>query len=175
MKLTNRLIGVLGLSCLSPLLWAADVPGSQDLQDVPRLADAHIVDYTVKPAAERIYPMGPIRKISGRLRFDGQVDARGETTAITYELPAGHSATEAFTAAREALQAKDAELLFWCQFVGHGTFLVGSVLGRRTGFCQLAADALTDPLAQWARIAGGWHFDLGVDVAGGRAAGVAGL
>lgn len=132
MKLTNRLIGVLGLSCLSPLLWAADVPGSQDLQDVPRLADAHIVDYTVKPDAERIYPMGPIRKISGRLRFDGQVDARGETTAITYELPAGHSATEAFTAAREALQAKDAELLFWCQArdCGESSLWANEVLGN---------------------------------------------
>ena len=132
MKLTNRLIGVLGLSCLSPLLWAADVPGSQDLQDVPRLADAHIVDYTIKPDAERIYPMGPIRKISGRLRFDGQVDARGETTAITYELPAGHSATEAFTAAREALQAKDAELLFWCQArdCGESSLWANEVLGN---------------------------------------------
>ena len=115
MKPTNRFICALGLSCLSPLLWAADVPGSHDLRDVPRLGDAQIVDYTVKPDVERIYPMGAIRKISGRLRFEGQVNARGQTTAITYELPAEHSATEAFTAAREALQAKDAQLLFWCQ------------------------------------------------------------
>ena len=115
MKIPNRYILALSLSCFSPLLWASDVPGSQDLPDVPRLADAQIVDYAVKPDVERIYPMGSIRKISGRLRFEGQVNTRGQTTAITYELPAEHSATEAFTAAREALQEQGAELLFWCQ------------------------------------------------------------
>ena len=115
MKIPNRYMLALGLSCLSPLLWASDVPGSHDLPDVPRLADAQIVDYSVKPDVERIYPMGSIRKISGRLRFEGQVTSRGQTTAVTYELPAEHSATEAFTAAREALQKQGAELLFWCQ------------------------------------------------------------
>ena len=49
------------------------------------------------------------------MRFDGQVSARGQTTSVTYELPAEHSSTEAFTAAREALQKQGAELLFWCQ------------------------------------------------------------
>lgn len=115
MKLSRRFICVLGLSSLSPLVWAADVPGSQDLRDVPRLADAQIIDYTEHPEVERIYPMGSIRKISGRLRYESQVNTRGQTTAITYELPAERSSSEAFTAAREALQAKGAELLFWCQ------------------------------------------------------------
>ncbi|BBP66374.1 hypothetical protein PHLH5_39150 [Pseudomonas sp. Cab53] len=36
-------------------------------------------------------------------------------TSVTYELPPEHSATQAFTAAREALQKQGAELLFWCQ------------------------------------------------------------
>ena len=35
--------------------------------------------------------------------------------AITYQLPLEHSADEAFTAAREALQQQGAQLLFWCQ------------------------------------------------------------
>ena len=106
MKHSARLILTLGLTCTSSLLWAADVPGSLDLPGVPRLADAQIVDYTVRPDVERIYPMGSIRKISGRLRFEAQLNTRGQTTAVTYELPAEHSATEAFTAAREALQAQ---------------------------------------------------------------------
>ena len=115
MNIPNRFIWALGLSCLSNWAWAADVPGSQDLQGLPRLADAQIVDYSVKPDIERIYPMGSIRKISGRLRFEGQVNSRGQTTAVTYELPAEHTGSEAFTAAREALQKEGAELLFWCQ------------------------------------------------------------
>jgi hypothetical protein len=110
---------VLGLTLcagmFSSALWAADVPGSRDLEMVPRLTDAEIVDYRPAAELERIYPMGSIRKISGQLRFDGQVSARGNVTGVTYQLPAERTSAEAFTAAREALQAQGAELLFWCQ------------------------------------------------------------
>lgn len=115
MSLPKRSLSLLALCCFSPLLFAADVPGSQDLPIVPRLADAQIVDYRPAVELERIYPLGSIRKISGQLRFDGQVSARGQTTSVTYELPPEHASTEAFTAAREALQKQGAELLFWCQ------------------------------------------------------------
>lgn len=110
-----RSFSVLLLSCVSSALFAADVPGSHDLPTLPRMTDAQIVDYRPPVELERIYPMGSIRKISGQLRFDGQLSARGNLTAVTYELPAEHSSTEAFTAARETLQKQGAELLFWCQ------------------------------------------------------------
>lgn len=110
-----RFLSALTLCCFSPLVFAADVPGSQDLPIVPRMADAQIVDYRPAAELERIYPLGAIRKISGQLRFDGQVSARGQATSVTYELPPEHSSTAAFTAAREALQQQGAELLFWCQ------------------------------------------------------------
>jgi len=115
MKVPMRLIRIFGLCCFSPLLFAADVPGSHDLPLVPRLADAQIVDYRPAADVERIYPLGAIRKISGQLRYDGQVSVRGQATSVTYELPPEHSSTEAFTVAREALQKQGAELLFWCQ------------------------------------------------------------
>lgn len=114
-----RLFSVLGVSICSSLLgamaYAADVPDSRDLDVVPRLLDAEIVDYRPVTQLERIYPLGSIRKISGQLRFDGQVSARGNVTSVTYQLPAEHTSDEAFTAAREALQKQGAELLFWCQ------------------------------------------------------------
>ncbi|MDI3271442.1 DUF4892 domain-containing protein [Pseudomonas sp. AL03] len=110
-----RSLSLLTLCCFSPLLFAADVPGSQDLPIVPRMADAQIVDYRPVAELERIYPLGSIRKISGQLRFDGQVSARGTATSVTYELPPEHSSTDAFTAARETLQKQGAQLLFWCQ------------------------------------------------------------
>ncbi|MBC3363812.1 DUF4892 domain-containing protein [Pseudomonas sp. SWRI154] len=115
MKPTIHSFVLLALACLSPASLAADVPGSRDLERVPRMPDAQIVDYRQTSDLERIYPMGSIRRISGQLRFDGQVDARGNATSVTYELPPEHSATQAFTAAREALQKQGAELLFWCQ------------------------------------------------------------
>ncbi len=115
MKLPMRFFGVMALCSLSPFLFAADVPGSQDLPIVPRMADAQIVDYRPAAELERIYPLGSIRKISGQLRFDAEVSARGQATSVTYELPPEHSSNAAFTAAREALQEQGAELLFWCQ------------------------------------------------------------
>ncbi|WP_433736667.1 DUF4892 domain-containing protein [Pseudomonas putida] len=110
-----RYLSLLALCSFSSLSFAADIPGSQDLPIVPRMVDAQIVDYRPSTELERIYPLGSIRKISGQLRFDGQVSARGNATSVTYELPPEHSATQAFTEAREALQKQDAQLLFWCQ------------------------------------------------------------
>jgi hypothetical protein len=115
MKLPIPTLALLVLACFSPASFATDVPGSRDLERVPRMPDAQIVDYRQTSDLERIYPLGSIRRISGQLRFDGQVDARGDTTSVTYELAPEHSATQAFTAAREALQKQGAELLFWCQ------------------------------------------------------------
>ena len=115
MTFTRTLALTLLLTGFSAAIQAADVPGSQDLPNLPRLTDAEIVDYRPAVELERIYPLGSIRKISGQLRFDGQVSGRGNVTAITYQLPVEHSADEAFTAAREALQQQGAQLLFWCQ------------------------------------------------------------
>jgi hypothetical protein len=110
-----RLLSVLGVLLVSPMLFAADIPDSHDLAVVPRLLDAEIIDYRPPVELERVYPLGSIRKISGQLRFDGQVGAHGTVTSVTYELPTEHTSDEAFTAAREALQKQGAELLFWCQ------------------------------------------------------------
>jgi hypothetical protein len=115
MYLPRALALLLCLSGYAVTSQAADVTGSQDFANLPRPTDAEIVDYRPAAELERIYPLGSIRKISGQLRFDGQVSARGSATSVTYELPPERSADEAFTAAREALQKQDAQLLFWCQ------------------------------------------------------------
>ncbi|KTC48362.1 hypothetical protein AO262_29455 [Pseudomonas fluorescens ABAC62] len=115
MSVRNGCIRILGLSLFSPLVFAADVSGSRDLPAVTRQVDSQIVDYRPAEDKERIFPMGAIRKISGQLRYEGQATARGQTTAITYELPAEHTSSDAFTSTREALQASGAQLLFWCK------------------------------------------------------------
>ncbi|KWS41982.1 DUF4892 domain-containing protein [Pseudomonas amygdali pv. morsprunorum] len=115
MRLSSVPVAALCMSLCSAVLFAADAPGSRDLEILPRLTDTEIVDYRPAAELERVYPMGSIRKISGQLRFDGQVSARGTLTSVTYQLPAEHTSDDAFTAAREALQQQGAELLFWCQ------------------------------------------------------------
>jgi len=90
----------------SPLLWAGNLP-------VP--VDAKVVDQRPVGEQERIYPMGPLRKISGRLRVDDKVESRGQVSSVTYELPVERTAREAFTSAREELQRDGGYPLFWCQ------------------------------------------------------------
>lgn len=99
----------------SAALWAADVPGSHDLELLPRFPGSQIVRFSEAAQQERSYPQGAIRRISGRLRYEREVQAQGQFTALTYELPRSHPADEVFSVAREALQAQDAELLYWCQ------------------------------------------------------------
>ena len=70
-------------------------------------------------------------RISGTLRYEREVAAKGQLTAVTYELPRTHSANEVFANAREALQAQDAELLYWC-------------VGRECGSSSLWANAVFD-------------------------------
>ncbi|MGK4690721.1 DUF4892 domain-containing protein, partial [Pseudomonas aeruginosa] len=103
-------LGVFSFSAL-----AADLPGSHDLDILPRFPRAEIVDFRQAPSEERIYPLGAISRISGRLRMEGEVRAEGELTALTYRLPPEHSSQEAFAAARTALLKADATPLFWCE------------------------------------------------------------
>ena len=90
----------------SPVLWAGSLPVPQD---------AKVVDQRPAVEQERVYPMGPLRKISGRLRVDDKVESRGQVSSVTYELPVERTAREAFTSAREALVRDGGYPLFWCQ------------------------------------------------------------
>ncbi|WP_312935731.1 DUF4892 domain-containing protein [Pseudomonas sp.] len=108
MSATVSVRSALGLcfALSSPWLMAASLPVPQD---------ATVVDQRPAVEQERVYPMGPLRKISGRLRVDDKVEARGQVSSLTYELPVERSAREAFTQAREALQGEGGYPLFWCQ------------------------------------------------------------
>lgn len=116
------------LSC--SVAWA-DVAGSSDLEVLPRFAGSKIVSFKSVAEQERTYPQGSIRRISGTLRYEREVAAQGQLNAVTYELPRTHTANEVFAQARAALQAQDAELLYWC-------------VGRECGSSSLWANAVFD-------------------------------
>ncbi|MEN0107071.1 MAG: DUF4892 domain-containing protein [Pseudomonas sp.] len=109
-----RLLAI-SLACLAGPASAADLPGSADLEILPRFPRAEIVDFRDVAAQERIYPLGSIRRISGNLRYERQVDSLGRMRSVTYELPPEHSSGQAFNAARDALQEQGAEILYWCE------------------------------------------------------------
>ena len=100
---------------ICPALWAADLPGSQDLEVLPRYPRAEIVDYRESALEEKRYPQADLRRISGRLRVSAEVLAEGHLRALTYQLPDGHSPRDALATARQQLQKQGAHLLFWCE------------------------------------------------------------
>lgn len=113
---------------------AADLPGSRDLEALPRFPASSIVAFAESPQRERIYPQGSVRRISGRLRYEREILAQGRHRAVTYELPRTHSADQVFSAAREALLEQGAELLYWCQGreCGASSLWANSVFGNAT-------------------------------------------
>jgi hypothetical protein len=125
--------GVLASTAMVAAVSAADVVGSRDLEVLPRFPGSQIVSFSEVAEQERIYPQGSIRRISGRLRYEREVVVQGQLTSLTYELPSTHAADDVFTAAREALQAQDAELLYWCQAreCGSSSLWANSVFGNR--------------------------------------------
>ncbi|MES2819014.1 MAG: DUF4892 domain-containing protein [Pseudomonadota bacterium] len=106
---------VAGLLLASVAVGAADMPGSRDLEFLPRFPQAQIVDFREVAVQERVYPQGSIRRISDHVRYERQVAAQGPLTILTYGLPRTSDATHVFNHARQDLQAQDAQLLYWCQ------------------------------------------------------------
>lgn len=83
--------------------------------ELPIPQDAKVFDQQPAKEQERVYPLGPLRKISGQLRMEGKVEGRGQVSSTTWLLPPERSAADAFTAAREALQVDGGYPLFWCE------------------------------------------------------------
>lgn len=122
----------LSLFC-TPLL-AADLPGSQDLDSVPRFPRAQIVDYRDVAAEEKRYPQDGLRRISGQLRAAAEVLAEGRLRALTYRLPDEHSPREALESARHHLLEQGAQLLFWCEGrdCGSSSLWANQIFGNAT-------------------------------------------
>ena len=106
---------VLWLPCL--LLCAvtarADVAPSAVVALQPE--DGQLLDQRGPETAERLYPLGPLRRIGGALRMDGRLQAHGELASATWELPAERNAADVFKVARLALQGEGNRALFWCE------------------------------------------------------------
>lgn len=96
-------------ACLA-LIGASAWAGSLPIPD-----DATVVDQRPAVEQERFYPLGPLRRISGRLRLENKIEGHGQVSSVTYQLPIERTAREAFTSAREALQRDGGYPLFWCQ------------------------------------------------------------
>ncbi len=98
-----------------PALGMAQVSPSEDFGLLAHYPDARLVEETSLDNEERLYPVGAVRRIAGRLRMDGEVAVRGNLRGQTYRLPENHRGLEAFTRLRTDLVAGGGELLYWCE------------------------------------------------------------
>lgn len=119
--------------CSIPAL-AADVPGSQDLEVLPRYPRAEIVDYREAANEERRYPLDGVRRISGQLRMSREVLAEGRVRALTYRLPDEHAPRDVLEQARAQLEQAGAQLLFWCEGrdCGSSSLFANAIFGNAT-------------------------------------------
>jgi hypothetical protein len=78
------------------------------------LRDAKIITQEHREAVEKIYPKGSVRRISGKMRYSGEVLVRGSVDVLTVQLAPTHEGLDAFNASRELLQNEQAQMLYWC-------------------------------------------------------------
>ena len=121
-------------SALYSVSLLADVPGSHDLDELPRYPRAEIVDFKQQAGVERLYPQSSISRISGRLRYERAVTAQGDLTRVTYLLPTEGASKDAFTEARLALMEQGAHLLYWCEArdCGSSSLWANTIFGNAT-------------------------------------------
>lgn len=111
-KLVSVLLG------MGMLLVAHALPAQtlfESLQTLPPLQNVRVINASQQEAVEKIYPLGSVRRISGRLRYTGEVLLHGQQSVLTVQLAPTHTAGDAFMAARDYLEQHDAQMLFWCE------------------------------------------------------------
>jgi hypothetical protein len=113
-RLSSRLavLPLLGALLPGPSALAAD--GAYPLQQLQPVDSQPLAEQAPGPA-ERLYPLGPPRRIGGTLRMDARLQVRGELSSFTWELPPDSSAADTFKGARLALRGKGNQVLFWCE------------------------------------------------------------
>lgn len=113
---------------LMPLLALAEMPLVQGFAPFPR-ADLR-AHSPAAPADYTVYLSAP-QRISGQLRADRTVQAEGSLQRLSWQIPAGHSADEAFLHAEQQWLDQGYSLLYACK-------------GRRCGASNLIANSVLD-------------------------------
>lgn len=103
---------------ISTLLFAlSSTVSANDFAEVlalESLRDAKIITQEHQDGLEKIYPQGSVRRISGRMRYSGEILVRGSLDILTVQLADTHEALDAFEASRQLLQDAHGQMLYWC-------------------------------------------------------------
>ncbi len=93
----------------------ADLRGSSDYDGLKRYPLSWIVEYQAETSPDYQLALGKMKKKSGVIAPEKSRRLSGQLRQITYRIPEGHSAAEAFDFMAAQLQQQNAEELFRCK------------------------------------------------------------
>lgn len=97
----------------SPVLYAQTLFDS--LLSLAPMQGARVMENSSSPGVEKIYPLGSVQRISGRLRYADELLLSGQREVLTLQLADTHGAADGFAAVRSRLQHEEVRMLFWCE------------------------------------------------------------
>lgn len=102
------------------------------LAEIAPMDHAQLVRETGPAVVERLYPLGPVNRIGGRLRLEESLQVEGELQTQTFELANGHPPLARLDSERQRLQQRGATLLYWCEGrdCGASNVIANSLLGE---------------------------------------------
>lgn len=110
-RVARLLISLGVLATLSPM-YALSEPEQLVIEPFPR---ADLVQQRQIDAADHGVVLGNIRRINNQLRAESEVRAVGDLLRMTWRIPEGHSAEDAFEHAKEQLLQRPHTMLYFCE------------------------------------------------------------
>lgn len=97
------------------LLLSLGTTQAEVLPEIAPMDHAQLVRESAPASAERLYPLGPVSRIGGRLRLEDSLQVEGQLQTQTFELASGHPPLARLDSERQRLQQQGATLLYWCE------------------------------------------------------------
>ncbi len=114
MNMRKWMVNIVITSWVAVLSGAALAYDFTDVLALESLHDAKVITQEQLSPLEKIYPQGSVRRISGKMRYSGEVLVRGSVDVLTVQLAQTHEVLDAFAASRMLLQQQQADMLYWC-------------------------------------------------------------
>ncbi|WP_309740897.1 DUF4892 domain-containing protein [Pseudomonas sp. SORGH_AS_0199] len=119
-------------SLLIGVLLSAGMAQAEVLPEIAPMDHAQLVRESGPASVERLYPLGPVSRIGGRLRLEDSLQLEGQLLTQTFELASGHPPLARLDSERQRLQQQGATLLYWCEGrdCGASSVIANSLLGE---------------------------------------------
>ena len=96
-------------------VFAADVPGSQDVPNIERPIGSEIVRYQDGVQSAIRIPLDRVQRVNNRIEISREIQIEGHVIDVTYQLSARQNYDDYLTALQAQLLADGSELLWSCE------------------------------------------------------------